>query len=36
MTPDELDGLDDEVHAAFLRLMQREADAITKASRRKP
>jgi hypothetical protein len=33
MTPDEVDALDDEVYAAFVRHMQREAYEIEKASR---
>jgi hypothetical protein len=35
MTPDEVDALDDDTYAAFVRLMQREAREIEKASRRK-
>jgi hypothetical protein len=34
MTPVEVDGLDDEVWAACLRLMAREADAVRRSARR--
>jgi hypothetical protein len=35
MTPNELDELDDETFAAFVRLMVREAEAITASSRKR-
>lgn len=35
MTPDEVDDLDDEVHAAFVRYMQREAAELERISKRR-
>jgi hypothetical protein len=35
MTPDQVDALDDDVYAAFLRFMEREAREIRKASQKK-
>jgi len=35
MTPAEIDGLDDDMLAAFVRYMEREAAEIQKANRRR-
>jgi hypothetical protein len=35
MTPAEIDALDDETFAAFVRLMKREAAEMEKAARRR-